>query len=560
MPVRILIGAENFHELRSSGCYYVDKTELIYDLVHDNTSKVTLFTRPRRFGKTLTMSMIESFFDIQRDSKPDFNGLDIMKHGDFCAEWMNQYPVLFVSFKDAESLSFDTAYAKLKSIIADLCKKNEYLESSDRVNRADVEKFERLMNETASDAEIQSSLLTLLRMMSAHFGRQAILLIDEYDVPLAKANEVKEGGDGYYRKMLDVIRGIMSSALKTNDYLRLGVVTGCLKIAKESIFTGVNNFASYTVLDDRFSRYFGFTQTEVDELLNAAGLEEKREVFREWYDGYIIGSEAVYCPWDVMYYASDLLYRNTAKPKNYWKNTSSNGIIRDFVERTDFRVKGKFEELMNGGIVRVNVPDDLSYDTLHDTENNLWSVLLMTGYLTKADPDEEGDILSLKIPNKEVAGIFQDTVASFFSEHLDISKQRSLMEALWSGDEAAASKAISDLLWQTISYMDYHEDYYHAFLAGVFVGRGYEVDSNKERGLGRPDIRLTDDDNHRVLIIEAKRSDNRERMEHDCEEALRQIVDCEYAKGLDEYEVICYGIAFFRKSALVRRLRAERRS
>ena len=313
----------------------------------------------------------------------------------------------------------------------------------------------------------------------------------------------------------------------------------------------------------------------MDKLLSAADLLEKRSIFQKWYDGYLFGGKEVYCPWDVVNYVSALLYRRSARPKNYWKNTSGNGIIRDFVERMGFQVKRKFETLMNGGTIMQVISDELTYDTLHETEEHLWSVLLMTGYLTMADPGEEKDTaalripskegdtaipseeeeaVALRIPNREIAGIFYGTVMKFFSDHVDAGKQKSLMDALWAGDEEAASKGISDFLWQTISYMDYHEDYYHAFLAGIFVGRGYEVESNKERGLGRPDIRLMDHANRRALIIEAKKSREKEQMEQDCVKALKQIADNEYAKNLDGYEVFCYGVAFFQKSALVKKL------
>ncbi|MBP3901500.1 MAG: AAA family ATPase [Blautia sp.] len=560
MSVKMAVGSEFFDRIRLNNSYYVDKTELIYELVHETDNMVTLFTRPRRFGKTLMMSTIEHFFDIRRSSKALFDGLDISKYEKFCAEWMNQYPVLFLTLKDAEALTFKTAYAKLKAVISEVCIKHAYLGESDKVDAADIKKFERLKFETAGDQEVQNSLLLLTRMMAAHYGKPVILLIDEYDVPLAKANEEKEGGERYYPQMLEVIRGILSSALKSNDYLKFAVVTGCLRIAKESIFTGVNNFASYSVLDEKFSSYFGFTQEEVDRLLEAADLEEKRDVFKEWYDGYIFGSEAVYCPWDVINYVAALQYRKSANPKNYWKNTSGNGIIRDFVERKEFQLTPKFETLMNGGTIIQTISDELTYNSLHETEDNLWSVLLMTGYLTKSDPDEDGNTVSLKIPNKEIAGIFQDTVVKHFSDHVDSADMRSLMEALWGGDENAASKSISDFLWQTISYMDYHEDYYHAFLAGLFTGRGYSVESNKEHGLGRPDIKLTDYNNRRILIIEAKKSDSAAQMAHDCDEALKQICDREYAKGLDAYHVYCYGIAFYQKSALVKKLRFSDKS
>ena len=554
MKIRVPVGRESFESIIKSGSYYVDKTEILYDLVHEEDNQVALFTRPRRFGKTLTLRMMESFFDISRDSKALFASLNITEHDEFCREWMNQYPVLFVSFKDVEGLRFESAYGKLKTVLSDLCKSYSYLETSDKIDSADAIAFQNLRFESASDSQIQNSIKILTRMMYAHYGKPVILLIDEYDVPLAKSNEVKEGGERYYPQMLEIIRSIMSTALKSNDYLKFAVVTGCLRIAKESIFTGVNNFTSYSVLDEDFSQYFGFTQSEVDDLLNAADLSDKADVFKEWYDGYLFGDSALYCPWDVVNYVAALLRRPNARPKNYWKNTSGNGILREFVERREFRVKPKFETLMNGGILIQTVSDELTYDTLHTTENNLWSVLLMTGYLTKADSGDDSETAALRIPNKEIASIFQDTVVSLFSDSVDTEAQRMMMDAFWSGDEASASKAVSDLLWQTISYNDYHEDYYHAFLVGIFVGRGYSVESNKERGLGRPDIKLTDDDHRRVLIVEAKKSGSKEQMEQDCNLALQQIVEREYAKDLDEYDVFCYGISFYKKSALVKKL------
>ena len=554
MAIRIAVGNESFDEIRKAGLYYVDKTDLLYDLVGQTNNKVTLFTRPRRFGKTLNMNMMESFFDRNRDSRTVFEGLDITRHEDFCGEWMNQYPVLSLSFKDVDGLTFEKAYAKLAAVIADLCKKLDRLPSHKEVNGADAEVFERLMYQRATDTDLQNSLKTIMRMMHAVYGRPVILLIDEYDVPLAKASEKNTDENKYFVQMLDVIKGMLSISLKTNEYLKFAVITGCLRIAKESIFTGTNNFASYSVLDERFSSYFGFTREEVDRLLAAAGLEAQADTFESWYDGYLFGTTSVYCPWDVVSYVSDLLFKPASNPKNYWKNTSSNGVIKEFVGR--FRVSGKFEALMNRGTIKETVSDELTYDILHETEQNLWSVLLMTGYLTKAYAEEVGDTVTLKIPNMEIAANFQDAVATYFTETLDISKQQALMDALWAGETETASRLMSDLLWKTISYMDYHEDYYHAFMVGLFVGRGYETESNKERGLGRPDLQLTDIDGRRALIIEAKKSDSAAQMEKDCEEALKQIVDEEYAKNLDDgYEqILCYGIAFYRKSAMIRKL------
>ena len=554
MAIRIAVGDESFDEIRKAGLYYVDKTELLYDLVGRTDNKVTLFTRPRRFGKTLNMSMMESFFDINRDSKAVFEGLDITRHEEFCSEWMNQYPVLFISFKDVDGLDFESAYDKLKVVLADYCKKIAKLSEDDNTDSDDRAIFARLKAQTATGAEVQNALKTIMRMMNAVYGKPVILLIDEYDVPLAKASEKNTTQNRYYVQMLDVIKGMLSIALKTNEYLKFAVVTGCLRIAKESIFTGTNNFMSYSVLDDRFSQYFGFTQGEVDALLAATGLSDKADIIREWYDGYVIGNTSVYCPWDAASYVSELLYDRDAEPKNYWRNTSSNGVIKEFVGR--FKVSGKFETLMNGSTVTETISDELTYDILHESEQNLWSVLLMTGYLTKADPDARGRTVALRIPNAEIAGIFQDTVAIHFREKLDVSKQEAMMQALWAGDTETASTLMSDLLWKTISYMDYHEDYYHAFMAGLFVDRGYETKSNKERGLGRPDLQLFDVDNRRAMIIEVKKTDSKANMEKSCDEALKQIVDNEYAKNLDAgFEtVLCYGIAFFQKTAMIKKL------
>ena len=527
---------------------------MLFDLVGKTNNKVTLFTRPRRFGKTLNMSMMESFFDISRDSRRIFEGLDIMKHLEFCSEWMNQYPVLFISFKGVEDLDYENAYSTLQLKIAELCKQHEYLYTSEKTNEADRQEFRRLMFGKASLAEIKNSIKTIMRMMNAVYGKSVILLVDEYDVPLAKASENNGRDPGYYQRMLNVIRGIFEAALKTNEYLKFAIVTGCLRIAKESIFTGTNNFASYSVLEDRFSRYFGFTQMEVDTLLAAAGLQDKAEVFKSWYDGYVFGNTSVYCPWDVVSYLSALLYDKNAKPKNYWRNTSSNGVIREFVGR--YKVSRKFETLMNGGKITETISDELTYDILHESEQNLWSVLLMTGYLTKASGDSEGNAVPLRIPNAEIAGIFQDTVAVYFKETLNVAQQEEMMQALWTGDTETASRMMSDLLWRTISYMDYHEDYYHAFLAGLFVDRGYETKSNKEQGLGRPDLQILDVDNRRAMIIEVKKADSMAEMEKSCRDALKQIVENEYAKEVDVGfdTVLCYGIAFFRKTAMIRKL------
>ena len=555
MDFKVGVGKSDFAALRESGNYYVDKTELIYELVNDTDNEVTLFTRPRRFGKTLMMSMMENFFSIRKNSKSIFEGLAITEHEDFCKKWMNQYPVLLISFKDAEADTFESAYKMLGTSIADLCKKLLEIESSVSVNQADRDVFNRLMYQKAEEQDIRNSLKTIMRMMNAIYGKKVILLIDEYDVPLAKASEKDTAENGYYSKMLDVIKGIMSTALKDNEFLQFAVITGCLRIAKESIFTGTNNFASYSVLDEDFSDYFGFSSDEVDAILKAADRTDKAEIIKEWYDGYIFGNSHVYCPWDVINYLSALKKRKDARPKNYWKNTSHNGILLTFVKRTDFDVADKFETLLNGGTITQAISDELTYDALHSSEDNLWSVLLITGYITKSNPEEDDDTVSLKIPNKEISSIFEDAVVKFFNETVNTDSINEFINTLWNGDEKRATEIVSELLWNTISYNDYHEDYYHAFLAGVFVGRGYSVESNKEKGLGRPDILLKDRKNRRAIIIEAKKSDKESDLNKDCDKAIKQIVDEKYAEGIDGYEqILCYGVAFYQKQAKVKRL------
>jgi hypothetical protein len=462
-----------------------------------------------------------------------------------------------VSFKDVEAEEFTGAYKMLISRLADICKGLTDISKNALVNPADRDIFERLMYKKAEEDEVKNSVKILMRMLSTVYGKHVILLIDEYDVPLAKASEKNTAENGYYSKMLDVIKGIMSTALKDNEFLQFAVITGCLRIAKESIFTGINNFASYSVLDEDFSDYFGFSSDEVDAILEAADRTDKADIIKEWYDGYVFGNSYVYCPWDVINYLSALKKRKDAKPKNYWKNTSHNGILLTFVKRTDFKVKGKFEILMNSGTIMQTITDELTYDTLHSSEDNLWSVLLMTGYITKVDPDEEGETVSLKIPNREIATIFEDAVVKLFKETIDTNMQKSMMNALWDRDAEEAGRIISELLWKTISYNDYHEDYYHAFLAGAFVGIGYEVESNKEKGLGRPDILLKDDDNRRAIIIEAKKSEKESDLDKDCDEAIDQIITEKYAEGLYGYEqILCYGVAFFQKQAKVKLIKA----
>ncbi len=551
----LAIGEEFFDNLRRSGCHYVDKTELIYDIATAGGSRITLFTRPRRFGKTLAMSMMLSFFDITKDSRDVFEGLAVAEHTDFCREWMNQYPVLFLSLKDVFGLDFENAYAMLKARIANLCKKHFYLADSEKVNALDRQIFLKLCKETGSISQVKDSLLLLTRMMYAHYNRPPVLLLDEYDVPLAKAHDAQTDSSEYYDRILDVMRGLMSSTFKTNEYLKFAVITGCLRIAKESIFTGVNNFKTYSILDSRFGSSFGFTQHEVEALLNAAGYADKMDLIKSWYDGYVFGNSEIFCPWDVINYVWDLMENPDKKPDNYWKYTSENEILRAFTKNPAFQISEKFETLMNGGMIVQTISDELAYRSLSDKEDNLWSVLFMTGYLTKAKKQEQGKTLHLKIPNAEIAEIFQETVVNYFVDTMDRNIQKELMDALWNGQEQEASRIISDLLWDTISYNNYHENYYHAFLTGIFAGQPYAVKSDQENGLGRTDIVIKDRRNRRAMIIEAKKADTETAMELECLHAKQQITEKQYARGLSGYtKIICYGISFYQKTAMARLL------
>lgn len=555
MDKMIVVGNDNFDKFIRDNGYYVDKTELIFELVEKTRNEVTLFTRPRRFGKTLTMSMMESFFDIRRDSADVFAGRNILiNHPDFCKEWMNQYPVLFLTLKDVEGRSFELAYSKLRTVIADVCKTHSFLENSDKVDPDDAEKFRRLKAEKGKENDIQNSLKTIMRMMKAVYGKPVILLIDEYDVPLSKAEETKN--KEYYRQMLDVIRGMLSISLKTNEYLKFAIVTGCLRISKESIFTGVNNFACFSVTSRKFSPYFGFTQNEVAEMLDAFGLSGKMDLIRKWYDGYIFGNTEVFCPWDVVSYLSAVLYDEEEEPQNFWANTSSNAILDDFVNHGKIDASEKFEILLNGGTITESVCEELTYDRISESERNLWSVMLMTGYVSKADKSVSKGRIKLRIPNAEVAEIFKDAVVAKFEKTLDAGDVDAFVTAMWNGDEETASEMLTKILWNSISFFDYGEDYYHGMLNGIFTSRGFAPDSNDEAGLGRLDLRVKDRGKRSLLLMEFKRSRDEKALDADCDDAIAQIIKNGYNRTMPEgYEQqLIYGIAFYAKTAKVKQM------
>lgn len=551
--LNIPVGVADFEKIRNGGFCYIDKTGLIADIL-EHEAEVTLITRPRRFGKTLGMSMLESFFDICKDSKQLFAGLEIARDQELCNEWMNKWPVVFVSFKQVDGLNFNGAYDMLTLVISELYKKHQYLLDSDKIKDYDKEIVKQLICGNASVKDTKSSIIFLTRLIQQHYGKQVILLIDEYDVPVAKANN-----NGYYNEMLDVMKGLMQ-ALKDNTSLRFAIITGCLKIAKESIFTGTNNFVSDTITDSRFNEYFGFVQSEVDQLLKDAGYEDKAEDIRKWYDGYHFGEFDVYCPWDVMNYMRDLQHNPNAKPVSYWKNTSDNAIIRSFIDYAGSSITKKLETLMSGGCIVQRIDESLTYDYLHSSEDNLWSLLYLTGYLTKAREDEyDGEVpdgaIALIIPNAEIREIYETTVVKWFDDSAKKWNRNALFDAVWSGDSESLTREMSALLRRTISYHDYREDFYHAFLAGIFAGAGYMVDSNKEHGEGRSDVVVYDPINGRVAVFEAKYTKNMENLESECDKALHQIDERMYAKEYeDDYDqILCYGISFFRKRCMVKK-------
>lgn len=550
--INVPVGISNFEKIRQDGYYYVDKTGLIKDMLKNKIPEVTLITRPRRFGKTLAMSMLASFFDIRRDSKKLFQGLNISKEQQLCNDWMNQYPTLFLSFKDVDGTIFENALGLLQFTIAELCKKHTYLIESDVVDQDDKETFRKLKSMGSNLPELQGSIIMLMNMMKAYYNKPVILLIDEYDVPIAKASS-----NGYYKEMLEVMKAVLSTALKDNEALKFAVVTGCLKIAKESVFTGTNNFVSDTISSERYNEYYGFTQKDVDQILQDAQIEEKASDIKEWYDGYRFGEFDVYCPWDVMNYLWDLTNNQNAKPVSYWKNTSDNAIIRSFIDYSGAAIKKKLEILISGGSIRQQIEENLTYDYLHSSEENLWSILYLTGYLTNASEQDTDGTIELKIPNKEIKEIFETTVKKWFEDNAKTIDRKELFDAVWTGNADILTKEIGTLLRMTISYHDYKEDFYHAFLAGIFAGAGYVVESNKEHGEGRSDIVIYDDYEGKVAIFEAKKSQNPEEMKLDCEKAIKQINEKMYANEFEDAydEILCYGISFFKKRCLVKKNR-----
>ena len=548
------VGISDFAEIRENHFYYVDKSLLVEQLLKTTGTKVTLITRPRRFGKTIGMSMLANFFDIRKESSKLFEGLNITQNQTLCKKWMNQWPTIFFSLKDIDGLTFESAYNQLLIQISDLYKEHTYLLDCEEIDSDDKKIFLKLKPTEANEAQVSRALSTLMRMLNIYYKKPVILLLDEYDVPIAKAST-----HGYYDKMLEVMKLMMSTALKDNSTLHFAVITGCLKIAKESIFTGTNNFVSDTITDSRLNEYFGFTQEEVNTLLKAANATTHSEEIKHWYDGYHFGNVDVYCPWDVMNYLRDLQLNPNAKPESYWNNTSDNSIIRSFIDYAGSNITKKLETLLSGNSISQQIDENLTYDYLHSSEENLWSILYLTGYLTSSKTDSlsvsgSNEISTLKIPNAEIKEIFETTIMKWFSDNAKVWNRKALFDAVWNGDSLSLTEEMSKLLRRTISYHDYKEDFYHAFLAGIFTGAGYMVESNREHGEGRSDVVVYDSLNGKVAIFEAKYSEKLKDMENDCNRALRQINTRMYAeKYEDDYDqILCYGILFFKKRCLVK--------
>lgn len=553
MRTKLPIGMDDFRKIRENHYYYLDKSLFIKELT-ESRGEVNLFTRPRRFGKTLNMSMLRAFFEIGTEPAL-FEKLAISREQELCRQYLGKYPVIFLSLKGVEGKNDQEALDILAILISSECKRLSYLLKSDRTEKADQEIFSRLMYRRGDMADLKMSLTTLMRMLRMHFGRQVILLIDEYDVPLDKANE-----RGYYAEMVGFLRVFLGEAFKTNPDLYFSVVTGCLRISKESIFTGINNLKINTISDTRYDEYFGFTDKDVKKLLEDYELQEAYDAIREWYDGYHFGNSQIYCPWDVLNHCDKLLTDPLAEPEAYWDNSSSNYLVKRFIESADATERNDIECLIRGEVLEKKLVMNLTYDEL-DKKELLWSVLYQTGYLTV-----EGSRLSRQrnhalfvIPNREIRELYIEKVREWFIEKVHDSQDTlfDFYDALEKGDAGRTEAILGVQLRTTISYYDHYEGFYHGFLVGLLKGNAdWIVHSNREAGQGRSDIQIKCKDGKTGIIIEVKHAKRKEELEPLCAEALSQIRNRSYAEPLyDEgYEnILIYGISFFKKMCCVRK-------
>ena len=561
---KLPIGIDGFDKLIANDFYYVDKTMFIAELLQ-NWGEVNLFTRPRRFGKTLNMSMLKCFFEIGGE-KPLFDGLKIMPEKELCEQYMNRFPVISISLKSVDGPDFQSAAAALRTVIGEEAMRFQFLQDSDRLSGQEKDSYRQLIRVDAegeetyamSDEVMTAGLKTLSRLLSRHFGRRTILLIDEYDVPLDRAFQA-----GYYDAMVNLIRNMLGNALKSNRDLYFAVLTGCLRISKESIFTGLNNLKVHTISDVRYEEYFGFTDSDVDEMLRFYGLLSCREVIREWYDGYRFGGVDVYCPWDVINYCDELLANPKARPGNYWANTSGNGMVRRFIKKADKNTKNEIERLLDGGSILKPVKEELTYAELDDSINNLWSVLYATGYLTGRDSGkEEEERMELAIPNREIRKLFADLVKDWFQETAlaDSSRISRFCAAFPAGDVSTIQNMLHDYLWDSISVRDTavrisrKENFYHGLLLGLLQSQGnWLIQSNAETGEGYSDITVCTPE-RTGIVIELKYAEDG-RLETACAKALKQIGERKYAEGLRHRGmnmILKYGMAFREKECRVK--------
>lgn len=554
---RLPLGMENFEKLMQEEFYYIDKTDLIIELLR-NWAEVTLFTRPRRFGKTLNMSMLKSFFSIHSDQTL-FEGLKITEETELCEKYMGKFPVIFISLKGIEALTYEDAFHAAVQTINRAASEVDYLENSDVLSDTDKGLFKELLNNEMSAPAFMGSLLTLSRLLTKHHGTKTIILIDEYDVPLAKAFE-----HGYYEQMVSLIRGFLGNALKTNDNLQFAVLTGCMRISKESIFTGLNNFKIYSITDKRFHTAFGFTDTEVRELLHYYEQDEHYETVKEWYDGYHFGGIDVYCPWDVINFCSDHLEDAKLSPKNYWANTSGNSVIRHFIESVNepqMLTRMELERLVNGGMVQKEINQELTYNELYDSIDNLWSTLFMTGYLTQCgEPD--GNRYSLIVPNREIRNIITEHILKMFKEKIknDGETLNAFCEALMNQKVEKVEELFTEYMRRTISIRDTFaqkptkENFYHGLLLGILgFKEDWSVLSNRESGDGFSDILIQIEDEDIGIVIEVKYAEDGN-LEEECQRAMKQIIDTRYVEALEQegvHTILKYGIACYKKTCKV---------
>ena len=552
------VGYENFADIRQQGFYYVDKTALIEQLL-SNKGMVNLFTRPRRFGKTLTMSMLRYFFEIGTDAKL-FDGLYIAKNEKLCEAYLGKYPVISISIKDVDGFTFDKAMYSLVEVIANEAGRFLYLLDSDKLTAEDKDQYRAMISVRdglyTMDAKIlESSLKKLSELLYKHYEKKVIILIDEYDVPLSKAFN-----NGYYKEMVALIRALFGKALKTNDALFMAVLTGCLRISKESIFTGLNNFKVLSILDNSFDEQFGFTEPEVKELLAAYKLEEKLPEIKEWYDGYRFGSADIYCPWDVINHVDRLRVNSASRAQSYWINTSSNELVKRFIDKADKTTRDEIEQLVAGEVIEKNLRLELTYDEIDNSINNLWSVLFTTGYLTQTGMTDDG-AYKLVIPNREIREVYKLQIQEWFKQKLTAGREQiaSFWQAFAEGDAEAVEKQLNKMLSNTISIFDTKEPsaerFYHAFLAGILTSNAeWGVLSNREAGNGFADIIVTLEDPDAGVVVEIKKADRLAELAGACQRALAQIHDRSYGDYLlneGREDILAYGIAFWKKRCKV---------